>query len=106
MTMLTFRGPPPAALDAFLAAQADLDFTYPAVGATPTTAPADGPLGRGPHRNAAAFSVAHCSNRIGGRPVTRSTASVVSPNRPVANAPYSSVNASAVHADIPALSID
>jgi len=37
--MVLFREPLPAALDAFLAAQADLDFTYPAVGATADTPP-------------------------------------------------------------------
>jgi uncharacterized protein (UPF0548 family) len=39
MTMFMFRGPPPASLDAFLAVQADLGFTYPAVGATAATPP-------------------------------------------------------------------
>ena len=37
--MPLFHEPPPAALDAFLAAQADLDFTYPAVGATAAAPP-------------------------------------------------------------------
>ena len=37
--MLLLREPPPAALDAFLAAQAKLGFTYPAVGATAAAPP-------------------------------------------------------------------
>jgi uncharacterized protein (UPF0548 family) len=37
--MLTFRRPSPATLDSFRAAQARLDFTYPAVGATAATPP-------------------------------------------------------------------
>ena len=38
--MLTLRRPTPAALDRFRAAQAALDFTYPAVGATAAEPPA------------------------------------------------------------------
>src|SRR4051794_37742748 len=37
--MLLFRRPSPSALDAFRAAQAELGFTYPAVGATATGPP-------------------------------------------------------------------
>ncbi|MBN9524448.1 DUF1990 family protein, partial [bacterium] len=38
--MLTLRKPAPAALDRFRAAQAALDFTYPAAGVTAGTPPA------------------------------------------------------------------